>query len=48
MQFMTMDIQGGRQNKGNNKKLGNRICLLATIKELQLATMNVLLFVYTV
>jgi hypothetical protein len=37
----------GGQNNGNTKKL-NRIFLSATLKELQLTTLNVLLpFVYT-
>jgi hypothetical protein len=38
---------GGGQNNGSTKKLRNRISLLATLKDLQLATLNVLPFVYT-
>jgi hypothetical protein len=40
-------ITGVGQNNGNTKKLSNMICLLASLKELQMATLNIHLpFVY--
>jgi hypothetical protein len=41
----TADKEGG-QNNGNTKKLGNRFFFVGSLKELQLATLHVLPFVY--
>jgi hypothetical protein len=44
--FVTHPSTGGEQNNGNTKKL-RKIIVLATLKELQLSALNVVLpFVY--